>query len=152
MSRYVSRRRPTGQRRSPIVSAKAVTLDRIGIDDRHVDVTVQHCLNEYHLQFLQLMVRGNVRFLVIGGQARRIYFGSTTRDLDLWVDISPLSISTFRVALSNWKAKYPVHTIADLSRLPLRAGLQIKIPDADCIFLDAMAILLNFERQMAWIS
>jgi hypothetical protein len=96
-------------------------------------MTVQHRLNEYHLQFLRSMVRGGVRFLVIGGQARFVHHGTITRDLDLWVDISAQNRPQLVRCLMAWKAEYPVHYFADISAL--RPGFQIKIPDADVCFM-----------------
>jgi len=82
------------------------------------------------------MVRRGVRFLVIGGQARFVHDGATTRDLDLWVDISPQNRPVLGQCLLEWKAKYPVHSMVDFSPpLRLRAGVQIQLPDADVWFL-----------------
>ena len=97
---------------------------------------VQHGLNEYHLQFLRPMTRRGVRFLIVGGQARFVHHGISTRDLDLWVDISRQNRPALDQCLIEWKAKYPVHTLTDLSPpLALRPGVQIKIPDADVWFM-----------------
>jgi hypothetical protein len=98
---------------------------------------LQQGLNEYHLQFLRPMVRRGVRFLVIGGQARFVHHGTRTRDLDLWVDISPQNKLALGQCLSDWKTRYPLHSMVDFSiPLPLRPGVQIKLPDADVLFLD----------------
>jgi hypothetical protein len=92
-------------------------------------------LNEYHLQFLRLFADRGVRFLVIGGQARFAHFGTPTRDLDLWVDLSPKNRQPLEQALVDWKAKYPIHTLMDILRpLALRPKVQIKFPDADAWF------------------
>jgi hypothetical protein len=93
-------------------------------------------LNEYHLQFLRLCSDRDVRYLVIGGQARFAYFDTPTRDLDLWVDISPKNRPALDHCLVAWKAKYPTHTLADISLpLALRPKVQIKFPDADVWYL-----------------
>ncbi|KJC47322.1 hypothetical protein UB31_18890 [Bradyrhizobium sp. LTSP849] len=98
----------------------------------------ESCLNEYHLQFLQLLIRRGARFLVIGGQARAVHEGVSTRDLDIWVDVAAGSRPALEGALISWTTKYPVHSAADFSPpLPLRPGVQIKFPDADVYFLGA---------------
>jgi hypothetical protein len=92
-------------------------------------------LNDYHLQLLGLFNNRKVRFLVIGGQARWAHFGTPTRDLDLWVDISPKNRPALDQCLVDWKARYPIHTLMDISQpLALRPKVQIKFPDADAWF------------------
>jgi hypothetical protein len=92
-------------------------------------------LNDYHLQFLQLLNRRGVRFLVVGGQARFAHFGVSTRDLDIWVDISVKSRPALDQSLIEWKRKYPIHTLMDISHpVALRPKVQIKFPDADVWF------------------
>jgi hypothetical protein len=92
-------------------------------------------LNDYHLQFLELLNSRSVRYLVIGGQARFAHFGTPTRDLDLWVDVSPKNRPSLEAALVDWKTKYPIHTLLDLSHpVALRPKVQIKFPDADVWF------------------
>jgi hypothetical protein len=99
-------------------------------------MTLQHRLNEYHLQFLRSMLRGGVRFLVIGGQVRFVFQGTATRDLDVWVDISPQNRPALDQCIASWNAKYPLHNLADFSPpLPLRAGLQITFPTDDVWFM-----------------
>jgi hypothetical protein len=93
-------------------------------------------LNEYHLQLLRLFSDRDVRYLVIGGQTRFTYFGTPTRDLDLWVDISPKNRPALDYCLAEWKARYPAHTLTDFSLpLALRPNVQIKFPDADVWYL-----------------
>jgi hypothetical protein len=93
-------------------------------------------LNEYHLQFLRLFNSRGVRFLVIGGQARFAYQGRATRDLDIWVDISPANRPALSECLVKWKIEHPVHTLMDISQpLDLRPRVQIKFPDADAWFM-----------------
>jgi hypothetical protein len=97
-------------------------------------------LNEYHLQFLRLFDEHHVRYLVIGGQARFVYFGTPTRDLDVWVDISQRNRPALDNCLAEWKARHPVHTMLDFSfPLALRPNVQIKFPDADALFLGSDA-------------
>jgi hypothetical protein len=92
-------------------------------------------LNDYHLQFLELLNRRNVRFLVIGGQARFAHFGTATRDLDLWVDISSKNRPSLDLALVEWNEKYRIHTLIEISHpLALRPNVQFKFPDADAWF------------------
>jgi hypothetical protein len=107
---------------------------------------VTFMMNEYHKQFLRLLDRRNVRFLVIGGQARFAHQGAPTSDLDLWVDISHASRAGLEQCLLEWKRMYPAHTLADLTPpLLLRPNLQIKFPDADCFYKQA-------DGQMAEIT
>jgi hypothetical protein len=93
-------------------------------------------LNAYQLQFLQMLIKRSVRFLIIGGQTRFFYHGTPTRDLDLWVDISPSNKLALQTFLVMWAAKYPLHSNADFTiPIPLRPNVQIKFPDADVWFM-----------------
>jgi hypothetical protein len=93
-------------------------------------------LNEYHLQFLQPLVERGVLFMIVGGQARSIHEGAVTRDLDIWVDISPSNRPALDHCLIAWATKYPMHSAASFSPpLPLRRNVQIQFPDADVLFL-----------------
>lgn len=93
-------------------------------------------LNEYHLQFLRLLVSRDVRFLIIGGQARALHHGTVTRDLDVWVDIESANRPKLDLALIAWATEHPAHSAANFAPpLPLRPGVQIKVPDADALFL-----------------
>lgn len=95
-------------------------------------------LNDYHLQFVRRLQECNVRYLVIGGQARFTHFGDDTRDLDIWVDLSPSNIPHLERCLVEWSAAHPMHTATPLSRpLGLRRNLQIKFPDADVWYLNS---------------
>lgn len=94
------------------------------------------CLNQYQLQFLKLLVDRCCRFLVIGGQARAVHHGTRTQDLDVWVDVSNANRSTAEQCLLAWLAKYPLHAFLP-TPLSLRAGQQIKLPDAEAMFLGA---------------
>lgn len=94
-------------------------------------------LNEYHLQFLRRLTKSNVRFIVIGGQARAFHFGSYSRDLDLWVDISDAQKPLLEKALLSWAETYPAHTYPELrGPLPIYPNMQLKLPDTDgCYYL-----------------
>jgi hypothetical protein len=105
---------------------------------RLLRVRALNCLNEYHLQFLRLLLQRNVRFLIIGGQARSVHQGTHTRDLDIWVDISKDNRPALHQSLVAWKTRYPAHSMADFSRPgDLRPNVQIKFPDTDAMFLGA---------------
>lgn len=93
-------------------------------------------LNEYHLQFLGLFNKRTVRSIVIGGQARFIHHGVATRDLDIWVDISPVNRLALDQCLMDWSSEHPLHTMPPLS-FPLRweEKRQIKFPDADVMYM-----------------
>jgi len=96
------------------------------------------CLNEYHLQFRKLLVERGTRFLIVGGQARALHEGSNTKDLDVWVDISDDNRSALDECVITWVEHNPMRSLQDFSPpLPWRAGVQIKFPDADVLFLGA---------------
>ena len=102
--------------------------------------------NEYHLQFLHNFTDHGVRFLIIGGQARHVYIGSVTRDLDLWVAIDPASTPSLETALVRWSREYPLHTQRPMtSPIKFSPKGQQKFPDAECWFMtragDPMEIL-----------
>ena len=98
----------------------------------------ESCLNEYHMQFLRLLVDHSVRFLIVGGQARAVHHGAPTRDLDLWLDISNENRPASDLALLSWATKYPRHSAADFTPpLPLRPDVQIKFPDDEVLYLGA---------------
>jgi hypothetical protein len=98
-------------------------------------------LNDYHLQFLHRLTDSGARFLVIGGQARRVHDGSKTRDLDIWVDIGPQSRRALETVLLAWSAAHPLHTAQPLTApLALRPNVQIQFPDADCSYMTRAGI------------
>jgi hypothetical protein len=82
------------------------------------------CLDEYHLQFLKLLVDRDCRFLIIGGQARAVHHGTRTRDLDVWVDVSNMNRPTAEQCISAWVAKHPLHAILQ-TPVSLRTGQQV---------------------------
>lgn len=92
-------------------------------------------LNVYHIKFLQMLVRANARFIVIGGQARMLYSEHCPRDLDIWVDISADSQTQILDVLNNWWTIHPLHSSRTL---PSNLGpkIQIHIPEWDVHFLD----------------
>ena len=93
-------------------------------------------LNEYHLQFLHHLMDHGVRFLIVGGQARHVHHGTTTRDLDLWVDISVGNRPALEKALVEWSKEHPAHTVSPLSSpIAFAPGRQQKFPDDDCWFM-----------------
>jgi len=67
------------------------------------------CLNEYHLQFLKLLIDRSCRFLIIGGQARAVHHFTPTRDFDVWVDVSQSNKLIAEQCISAWMARYPLH-------------------------------------------
>jgi hypothetical protein len=93
-------------------------------------------LNEYHLKFLDHLIRYNVRFLVIGGQARRFQSPShKTTDLDIWVSLAPGDRKSLEAALANWSRLHPQHTNQPLvPPLNLRPNVQIHFPETDGVF------------------
>jgi hypothetical protein len=95
-------------------------------------------LNDYHSQFLTHFNRLEVRYLVIGGQARNYYMGTATKDLDLWVTTECPFRHILERALLEWIKQYPLHSIYIRDPpLPLKEGLQIKLPDADAWFINS---------------
>lgn len=90
-------------------------------------------LNDYHIQFLHLLVRRNVKFLVVGGQARWLLNRvQQTRDLDVWMSVAEADKPALEQALVAWSAAHPAHTAMPLQApLPLRPGVQIAFPDCD---------------------
>ncbi|WP_092180657.1 hypothetical protein [Bradyrhizobium sp. cf659] len=94
------------------------------------------CLNEYQRQFLRLFTSRGVRFLIIGGQGRAAHYGASTKDLDLWVDISHLNRPVLDLALVAWATEHPSHSASSFALpLPLRPAVQIKFPDAAAWYL-----------------
>lgn len=59
------------------------------------------CLNAIELDFIQALLKRNVRFLVVGGHAV-IYYGyeRVTKDLDLLIDASSENIHQLRLTLA----------------------------------------------------
>ena len=92
------------------------------------------CLNEYHLQFLKLLVERDFCILLIGGQARAVYNGMRTRDLDVGVDVSHSNKPIAGQCISAWVARYPLHAPFLQRPVSLRSGQPIKFPDADVFF------------------
>jgi hypothetical protein len=60
-------------------------------------------LNSYHREFLKLLSECGVRFMVIGGQARHHYYGTETRDLDVWAQ----NDEALQRALAAWMESHP---------------------------------------------
>jgi hypothetical protein len=93
-------------------------------------------LNDYHIQFLQHLVRHDVSFLIVRGQARRfINSAHQTRDLDIWVSIADKDKPALERALIEWASKNPQHTNRNwASPLPLRPKVQIAFPENDGVW------------------
>ncbi len=104
-------------------------------------------INEYQQQFLERIDANRVRYLVIGGQARSVHFGSSTFDLDVWVDIDDANLPALGRSLVGWVDRYPAHWFTTLvAPLALRPGLQFKFPDVDgCLFLSADGELADID-------
>ncbi|MBW9051875.1 hypothetical protein [Rhizobium mesosinicum] len=86
-------------------------------------------LNDYQKEFLDNLILHQVRFLVIGGVARRHYAGGDTVDLDILIDIEEPR-DAIEAALLEWKRRYPIHTMLELTPpLALRPMVQMKFPD-----------------------
>ena len=93
-------------------------------------------LNDYHLRFIRHFNDHGVRFLIVGGQARHFLFGTPTRDLDLWVDLSDDNIPVLEDALIAWAEEYQSHTSGDWKRpLPLRRSVQMQFPKRDAMYM-----------------
>lgn len=96
------------------------------------------CLNEYHLEFLKLLVDRGCRFLIVGGQARAIHFGTPTRDLDVWLDLSAGNKIIAEQCISAWIGKYRAHAGYFQQPISLRPGLfQFHFPDVYAAYLGA---------------
>jgi hypothetical protein len=65
----------------------------------------------------------DVRLLVIGGQARHHYFGTPTRDLDIWAENGP----ALQDALGRWLDDHPMSS-PDMQRPP-RPEVRVWYPD-----------------------
>jgi hypothetical protein len=99
-------------------------------------------LSEYHFQFLDHLSNRSVPFLIIGGQAQHQHDGSHTRDLDLWVRVTPGSKeehSALTSATVDWELRYPSHGPPGGHRPPfdLSRRIQIHYPIQDTFFLTA---------------
>ncbi|MGR9169604.1 hypothetical protein [Rhizobium sp. KDH_Rht_773_N] len=93
-------------------------------------------LNDYQKEFLENLILHQVRFLVIGGVARHHYASGDTVDLDILIDIEGQR-DAIEAALEEWKRRYPIHTMLDLTPpLALRPMVQMKFPDDVCAYLD----------------
>ncbi|MBB4505993.1 hypothetical protein [Rhizobium leguminosarum] len=93
-------------------------------------------LNDYQKEFLDNLIGHKARFLVIGGVARQHYRGGHTKDLDILIDIDERR-EAIEAALQEWKRRYAIHTILDLTPpLALRPMVQMKFPDDLCPYQD----------------
>lgn len=93
-------------------------------------------LSDYHRRFIRNLLDHNVRFLIIGGQARHLLFGTPTADLDLWVSLSEQDAPRLEEALVSWAQEYPTHTNRNFTKpLSLRPRLQLHFPEWDTAYL-----------------
>jgi hypothetical protein len=90
-------------------------------------------LNEYHLQFLEHLVRHNVKFIVVGGQAQHFRCPNyETADLDIWARLAPDNRKRLEQALVSWSRQHPQHTNRPLTPpLNLRPNIQVHFPESD---------------------
>lgn len=103
-------------------------------------------LNAYHIKFLQLLVQENVRFIVIGGQARMLHSEYRSRDLDIWVDVSSDNQMQILGALNNWWKMHPLHS-SQLLPAYLGPEIQIHIPEWDVYFFDVEGIQAQINAE-----
>lgn len=98
-------------------------------------------LNDYHRQFLRVLIARGVRFLLVGGLARHLQTGTATRDMDILIDVSPSFAAAIGLALQDWKREHPAHSVGTF-QLPLSLELcrQVKFPDTPpgetCLYLN----------------
>lgn len=97
-------------------------------------------LNEYHIEFLTKLYASKVRFIVIGGQAKFLYSGKHTSDLDIWVEYEPENILRFATCFGAWTQNYESHVglkLRQLANIPsnfankIQTNTQIQLPDDD---------------------
>lgn len=99
-------------------------------------IAVLIMLNGYHLKFLRHLIKCGVRFLIVGGQARNLLFGTHTKDLDVWVDLSDSNRPVLDDALIAWAEEHPSHTrLSWTTPLQLRPRVQIKFPDQYAMYM-----------------
>jgi hypothetical protein len=94
-------------------------------------------LNRYHIKFLHHLVKHDIAFLIIGGQARRFLDANRqTMDLDIWVRIHKEDIAKLERAILEWAKEHPQHALTQnlVAPLSLRPGVQIKFPDTDGVW------------------
>jgi hypothetical protein len=99
-----------------------------------------NALHPYHIKFLHHLLKHDVVFLVIGGQARRlIHAKHSTRDLDIWVRLKAEDKPLLEQAIICWAKQHRQHSNQNLVRpLPLRPGVQIVFPENDCVVFKAL--------------
>lgn len=91
-------------------------------------------LNAYHLAFLNHLNEANVRYLVIGGQARFLRDAQPTVDLDIWVEFETANVARFEIAFFEWIRRYRNHSCLRLSQpsdANIKFNSQIHLPDDD---------------------
>ena len=93
-------------------------------------------LSEYHYQFLHALIEFEVKFLVIGGQARSHHFGNYSKDLDVWAQAG-IADRNLEDLLIFWVKQFPMHVSRPMDfRKPLaiREGVQVHFPEMDVNF------------------
>jgi hypothetical protein len=93
-------------------------------------------LNDYHIQFLHHLVRRDVVFMIVRGQARWLANNAyRTRDCDVWVSIADADKPKLEGALIAWARAHPQHTNQNwASPLQLRPKVQIAFPENDGVW------------------
>ena len=106
-------------------------------------------LAPYHRKFLRHLLANNVRFIIVGGQARRIINPSHhTIDLDIWArlsdDCDKLKLAR---ALVAWINEHPQHSSINIAQsLDLRHNCQIHFPEFDGVcFLDDSHLIQRID-------
>lgn len=95
-------------------------------------------LTYYHKKFLAHLISHEIAFLIIGGQARVHYYGGTTEDLDLWLQLLNGNDSNVHKAIVEWSAEFPWHTrFPIIEPFEIKPNTQIKFPDADVAIMNA---------------
>lgn len=93
-------------------------------------------ISPYHLQFLDHLTQRGVAFIIIGGQARYQHFGTSTRDLDIWVRVTEDN-SNLSEAVASWVTRYPSHVVNPWDWNPpfdFNRKIQIHFPETDASF------------------
>jgi hypothetical protein len=108
------------------------------------------CLNLtwYHLEFLRHLDNLSTPFLLIGGQARSHYLGTTSRDLDIWMPTDNSQNSTVKSALEKWSSRFSNRTARPIAQpFCLTEKTQIMFPDTDVSVIDDKNQLLRINEQ-----
>lgn len=97
-------------------------------------------LSGYHIKFLTRISGWPIRFLIVGGQARRLCAGAPGHDLDLWVEYTEASRRDLVAVLLDWIKEHPLHVRSNTDQAlttQLADRFQIKFPEfVDCGYSD----------------